>query len=86
MKKSPENRLDELRDHYDFDYDQSKPNRFATAEKVYKQTLVILDEDVSRVFDSSEAVNTVLRTAVKAMRTAERNPARKKATPKRRAS
>jgi hypothetical protein len=61
---------DDLRPHYDFDYDKMKPNRFAPEKKVYKQTFVVLDEDVSKVFQSSEDVNLVLRSAIRAMRTA----------------
>jgi len=68
MKKKP--REDDLRPHYDFDYDKMKPNRFAGEKKVYKQTFVVLDEDVSKVFQSSEEVNLVLRSAIRAMRTA----------------
>jgi hypothetical protein len=36
MKKNQtaEPTLDEMRDHYDFDYSQSRPNRFATHAKV----------------------------------------------------
>lgn len=56
-----------------------KPNRFAGQKMIYKKTFVTLDEDVSKVFQSSEDVNTVLRYAIKAMRTA----APKGATPKR---
>jgi len=68
IKKKPVE--DDLRPHYDFDYDKMKPNRFAGEKKVYKQTFVVLDEDVSRVFQSSEDVNIVLRSAIRAMRTA----------------
>ena len=50
-----------------------KPNRFAS-EKVYKQTFIGLDEDVSKVFQSSEDVNVVLRSAIRAMRTAVAKP------------
>jgi hypothetical protein len=67
-KKTPDN--DDLRPHYDFDYEKMKPNRFAGEKKVYKQTFVVLDEDVSKVFQSSEEVNVILRSAIRAMRTA----------------
>ena len=77
---------DDLRPHYDFDYSKSKPNRFASTKKVYKRTFVALDEDVSRVFQSSEEVNTVLRTAIKAMRTAASKPATRKRSQKRKVS
>lgn len=69
-KKQPEAASDELRSHYDFDYSKMKPNRFADREKLHKQTYVALDEDVSQVFQTSEAVNTVLRSAIKARQTA----------------
>lgn len=51
-----------------------KPNRFASEKKVYKQTFIVLDEDVSKVFQSSEDVNVVLRSAIRAMRTAVPKP------------
>ena len=71
-KKTPEN--DDLRPHYDFDYTKMKPNRFAGEKKVYKQTYVVLDEDVSKVFQSSEDVNVVLRSAIRAMRSTALKP------------
>ena len=67
-KKTPDN--DELRPHYDFDYEKMKPNRFAGEKKVYKQTSIVLDEDISKVFQTSEDVNVVLRSVIRAMRTA----------------
>lgn len=69
-KKTSEDMSDDLRPHYDFDYSKMKPNPYAGEKKVYKRTFVTLDEDVSKVFQSSEAVNTVLRSAIEAMRTA----------------
>jgi hypothetical protein len=71
-KKTSDN--DDLRPHYDFDYTKMKPNRFAGEKKVYKQTFIVLDEDVSKVFQSSEDVNLVLRSAIRAMRTAAPRP------------
>jgi hypothetical protein len=68
MKKKPSQ--DDLKPHYDFDYDKLKPNRFAGEKKVYKQTFIVLDEDVSKVFQSSEEVNVLLRSAIRAMRAA----------------
>ena len=71
MKKNDTEELDDdLRSQYDFDYSKMKPNRFAGEPKVFKKTFITLDEDVSKVFQSSEAVNAVLRSAIKAMRTA----------------
>jgi len=69
----------DLRRHYEFDYSEMKPNRFAGEKKVYKQTFIVLDEDVSKVFQSSEEVNVVLRSVIRAMRNA---PTRRRA-PKR---
>ncbi len=70
MKKKTAEVEDDLRPHYDFDYGKMKPNRFAGMEKIYKKAFVSLDEDVSEVFQTSEAVNAVLRSVIKAMRTA----------------
>ena len=51
---------------YKFDYSKAKPNRFAgrlSSERV----VVLLDPEVSRVFTTSESVNTVLRALVAAL-------------------
>ena len=62
---------DDLRPHYDFDFKKMKPNKYAGMELNFKgRRSVFLDEDVADVFDSSEAVNAVLRSAIKAMRMA----------------
>jgi len=61
---------DELRQHYDFDYSKSKPNRFA-ARFNEAAIVVVLDPDVANVFQSAEAVNTFLRSAISAMPVAE---------------
>jgi hypothetical protein len=65
---------DELRPHYDLDYSASRPNRFA-ARFAEGAVAVVLDPDVATVFQSSEAVNTFLRSAISAMPSVE---ARKK--------
>jgi hypothetical protein len=49
MKKKPSDNGD-IRPHYDFDYSKMKANRFAGEKKVTKQTFIVLDEDVSKVF------------------------------------
>jgi hypothetical protein len=83
-KSSPEALDDDLRPEYGPEFFRSmKPNRFAgmtIAPPIY------LDEDVAAVFDSSEAVNVVLRSAIKAMRKASPERAALKRTPKRKAS
>ena len=65
MKTTSHNRRrDELRGEYDFDYSKSKPNRFAA--KLKGTTAVILQPDVAKVFQSAEAVNDLLRSAIAA--------------------
>jgi len=68
-KRSPE---DELRPEYGPDlFGAMKANRFAGVELTFKgRRAVYLDEDVAEVFDTPEAVNTVLRSAIRAMRRA----------------
>ena len=46
--------------HYDFDYSQAKPNRFAT-RLAQEQLMVVLDADMAAIFPTSEAVNEALR-------------------------
>lgn len=55
---------DGLRSEYAFDYAKSKPNRFAA--KLKGTTAVILQPDVAKVFQSAEAVNDLLRSAIAA--------------------
>jgi len=70
-KRAREPEDDDLRPEYPPEFFKNmNPNRFAGVKKIYKRTFVMLDEDVSVVFQSSEAVNTVLRSAIEAMRTA----------------
>jgi len=47
---------------------------------------IYLDDDVAEVFDSSEAVNTVLRSAIRAMRSPGAKPASRPASSKNRGS
>lgn len=58
--KSENAEADELNAHYDFDYSQAKPNRFA-ARLAQEQLMVVLDADVAAIFPISEAVNEALR-------------------------
>ncbi len=71
MKKTPNyentpNLEDDLLPEYNFDYNQAKPNRFATQENETKIT-VILESDVAKVFKTSEAVNKALRAIISAI-------------------
>ena len=54
-----------LRAEYEFDYSRSRPNRFAAG--MGPQTVaVVLEPDVAQVFDSSRAVNKLLRSVIAA--------------------
>jgi hypothetical protein len=64
---------DELRSEYRFDYNKSKPNRFA-AQMSEGTVAIVLEPDVAAVFNSSEAVNTLLRSIISAMPSSKRNP------------
>ena len=46
------------------DYSQAKPNRFAS--KLADTSVVVLQPDVAAVFQSSDAVNDFLRSAIAA--------------------
>lgn len=48
---------------YRFDYNNACPNRFA-AEVEDRRVMVFLDPDVAEVFQTSEAVNTILRSLI----------------------
>jgi hypothetical protein len=67
--KSAESRsvvVGDMRPEYGFDYRKSHVNRFI--ERLYKDhRVVILDPDVSKVFRTSESVNTVLRALINTM-------------------
>jgi hypothetical protein len=63
----PSNSEDELLPEYGFDYKKAKPNRFANRSGKSKLTVVVLDEDVAKVFSTPEAVNKVLRAIIEAM-------------------
>ena len=58
--------VEEIRSEYTFDYSQAKANRFA--EYLADETLtVVLDPDVAAVFQTSDAVNQVLRALIETM-------------------
>ena len=55
-----------MKAEYRLDYSKSKPNRFAS--EVEKNALaVVLDPDVAAVFQSSESVNSLLRSVISAL-------------------
>ena len=57
---------DEMLPEYDFDYRQTRPNRFALRGEG-GHLMVVLDPDVAQVFTASAAVNAVLRTIITTM-------------------
>ena len=65
--RSVSRKRDEMREHYEFDYSKSRPNRFAPKFAEGGTIAVVLEPDVAKVFDSAEAVNTFLRSAIAAM-------------------
>ena len=69
--KTPKAGRDELRAEYRFDYRKARPNRFAS-RKGSKVVAVVLEPDVSQVFDSSDSVNHLLRSVISALPRRER--------------
>ena len=55
---------DDLLPEYNFDYSKAKPNRFI---KQKQQINVTLDEDVARIFTTSDSVNQALRAILSAL-------------------
>jgi hypothetical protein len=58
---------DELLPEYSFEYQKAKPNRFAIRSESKRLKVVVLDEDVAKVFTTPEAVNKVLRALIESM-------------------
>jgi len=61
-----DDRGDELRGEYRFDYTKAKPNRFAGQFDEHR-VVVDLDPDVAEVFETPVSVNEVLRALIKTM-------------------
>lgn len=55
-----------MRPEYRLDYGRAKPNRFASKVPA-NAVAVVLDPEVTAVFGSSDSVNALLRSVVKAM-------------------
>ncbi|MBI3896161.1 MAG: hypothetical protein HY313_09545 [Acidobacteria bacterium] len=71
MKKKPttnkrKTRRETMRAEYRFDYSKAKPNRFAASMSA-GAIAVVLDPDVAAVFQSSDAVNSFLRSVISAL-------------------
>lgn len=56
----------DIRADYRFDYRKARPNRFAARMKG-STVAVVLDPDVASVFQTSEAVNSLLRSVISAL-------------------
>ena len=56
----------DIRAEYRFDYRKARPNRFAARMKG-STVAVVLDPDVAAVFQTSEAVNSLLRSVISAL-------------------
>lgn len=55
-----------MQQHYAFDYQKAKPNRFAG--RLNEEAIaVVLDPDVAAVFTTSEEVNQALRALIDAL-------------------
>jgi hypothetical protein len=65
-RKTPRLTQGEMRPEYRFAYRNARPNRFAPLMKD-KTITVVLDADVASVFQSSESVNTLLRSVISAL-------------------
>ena len=69
MKKTSSNKrpkLDAMRREYRFDYGKSRPNRFASQMKG-RAVAIVLDPDVASFFGSSDSVNSLLRSVIRAL-------------------
>ena len=62
-----DNSDDDLDAEYNFNYKKAKPNRFAISAGKQRLNVVVLDDDVARVFTTSESVNKALRTLIESM-------------------
>jgi hypothetical protein len=65
--KQTDNLDDDILPEYDFDYRQAKPNRFVPQNEEQQLKVIVLDEDVAKVFKTPESVNKVLRALIEAM-------------------
>lgn len=65
---NPTNNLDDdILPEYNFDYRQAKPNRFVPQNEEQQLKVIVLDEDVAKIFKTPESVNKVLRALIEAM-------------------
>jgi hypothetical protein len=77
ISNSPKTASPDMLPEYDFDYSKARPNRFAG--KISEERLVVLlDPEVSQVFTTPEAVNTVLRALITALPKVTKQQTRRK--------
>ncbi|MFZ5881525.1 MAG: hypothetical protein ACOY0R_19335 [Chloroflexota bacterium] len=57
----------EMASEYQLDYKKAKPNRFAKKMEDKPPVIILLDDDVAKVFKTTEQVNTALRALISAM-------------------
>jgi hypothetical protein len=79
--KTPNDQLsdgkNDLRDHYDFDYSQAKPNRFA-GQLSNEAIMVVLEPEVAAAFPTTEAVNEALRLVMRLSKIPAAKPSRRR--------
>jgi hypothetical protein len=66
MPNQKPRKIKEMASEYRFDYKKAKPNRFAEKMKD-EPVIILLDEDVAKVFKTTEQVNNALRALISAM-------------------
>jgi hypothetical protein len=68
MKTTSKNGRNEsgMKKEYKLDYSKAKPNRFASKE-IQGSMVVVLEDDISTVFNSPESVKAVLRALIRTM-------------------
>ena len=65
-RRRPQPAPADIRAEYSFDYGKARPNRFAPLMRG-STVAVVLDDDVASVFQTSEAVNSLLRSVISAL-------------------
>lgn len=60
-------KVEEMAPEHRLLYKKAKPNRFAKEMKTKPPVIVLLDDDVAKVFKTTEQVNTALRALISAM-------------------
>ena len=63
QKNNPKTDDDEMLEHYDFDYNKAKPNRFAPV-LAEQEGYIKLQPDIHKIFKTSEEVNNLLRAII----------------------